>query len=75
MTIAEGNSAFIMSKIRLLIQYAGRDIPEMSCMCFRFFSLSFRIKDTTIAGMRAKPIETTKAMKIPLAVAALYFNL
>lgn len=55
-----------MSKIMLLIQYALRFIPLMSCMCFRFFSLSFTMKLTVAAGMRAKPIEITKAIRTPL---------
>lgn len=40
-------------------------------MCFRFFSLSLRIKLMTDAGIKAKPIETTKTIKIPFADACL----
>jgi hypothetical protein len=40
----------------------------------RFFSLSFTVNDIIVAGIRAKPIETTNEVKIPPAVAALYLN-
>lgn len=49
-------------------------MPEISCMCLRFFSLSFRMKEITVEGMSAKAIETMKDIKKPLAVAALYLN-
>ena len=74
MANAEGIIALQISKIKLLVQYAGKDIPDISCMCLRFFSLSFKMKDTTTAGINANPIETTNAMKNPLAVAALCLN-
>ena len=32
------------------------------------------MKEITEAGIKAKPIETTKAMKEPLAVASLYLS-
>ena len=74
MTITEGIIPLMMSKIMLLIQYAVRDIPDINCMCFKLFSLSFNINETTTAGIKAKPMETTKAMKSPEAVAALYLS-
>ena len=49
-------------------------MPEINYWCFRLFSRSFTIKETTVAGIRAKPIDTTKAVKIPLDEAALNFN-
>ena len=36
-----------------------------------FFSLSFRIKLITAAGIKAKPMDTTNTIKMPLAEAAL----
>ena len=74
MTITEGIIPLMMSKIMLLIQYAGRDIPDISCMCFKLFSRSFNINETTTAGIKAKPTETTKEMKKPDLVAALYLS-
>lgn len=46
----------------------------MSCICFKFFSLSFKIKLITEAGIKAKPMETTNTMNTPLADAALYLS-
>ncbi len=74
MAIAEGIIPLHISKIKLLAQYAGRDMPDINCICLRFFSLSLRTKDMTTAGINAKPIETTNAMKKPLADAALYLS-
>jgi len=74
MTITDGMMAFTMSKHKLLTQYADKFMPLISCMCLRFFSLSFRMKLTTAAGIKAKPMATTKTMNTPLAAAALYLN-
>lgn len=74
MTMTDGTRLLMMSKVRLLIQYAGMDMPEIICMCFRFFSRSFRMKEMTTAGTSAKPMETTKAIKMPLADEALCFS-
>ena len=74
MTMIDGISPLHISKTRLLIQYAGSDIPDMSCICFKLYYLSLRMNDITTDGIKAKPIETTKAMKIPLAVAARCLN-
>ena len=75
MTITDGISALIISKIRFDIQYAVKDIPEMICICFRFFSLSFRINEITTEGIKANAIDTMNDMNIPLADAALFFSL
>jgi hypothetical protein len=72
--ITQGMNALIMSNNRLLIQYAVRSIPLINYMCFKFFSLSLRMKLTIDAGISAKPIETTKTMNIPLADACLCLN-
>lgn len=71
MTIALGIIALTISKHRLLIQYADKSSPLMSCIYLTFFSLSFRMKLITAAGIRAKPIDTTNTIKMPLADAAL----
>ncbi len=46
-------------------------MPDMSCWCLRFFYLSLTMNEIMVAGIRAKPIDTTKEVKIPPAVAAL----
>jgi len=70
MTMLDVISAFTISNTILLTQYATRFMPLISCMCFKFFSLSFNMKLTTAAGINANPIDTTNTMKIPLTVAA-----
>ena len=49
-------------------------MPDMSCMCFKFCSLSFRMNEMHIAGIIAKPIAMTKAMIVPLILAARYLS-
>lgn len=71
MTIALGIMLLTMSKQKLLIQYVKRSSPLISYICLTFFSLSLRIKLITAAGIKAKPIDTTNTMKIPLDYAAL----
>jgi hypothetical protein len=74
-TIADGMIDFTMSKTMLLTQYAVKLIPLTSCMCFKLFSFSFTMKETTDAGIIANPIATTNTIKNPLALFALYLNI
>ena len=72
--ITHGMIALNISKAKLLIQYADKSKPLISYICFKFFSLSLTVKLTIDAGIKAKPIETTKTINTPLAYAALYLN-
>jgi hypothetical protein len=74
MTMAEGRIPLHISKTRLLIQYAASDMPEINYMCLIFFSLSFMMNETTAAGTRPNPIDTTKAIKTPFAALALFLS-
>jgi len=44
-------------------------------MCFKLFSFSFTMKETTDAGIIENPIATTNTIKNPLALLALYLNI
>jgi len=47
-------------------QYAEIFRPDMICMCFKLFSLSFRINVIIEAGISAKAIDMMKTRVMPL---------
>ena len=65
----------IVSNNILVIQYAARLIPLITCKCLSLVSLSIRIWLTTAAGINEKPIATTNTMKIPLTGAAICLSM
>jgi len=64
-----------MSKMTLMHQYENKFIPEMTCICLRFCSLSDMIYPTIVAGKITKPIANTNRRDATdvLRSASLYF--
>ena len=59
-----GTSILSMSNSKLTIQYEHRFIPDMICMCFKFFSLSCMIAPTIKPGRRLTPTDMTNRSDI-----------
>jgi len=64
----------IISAVKLLIQYAGRFIPEISYMCLRDSSRSLRMNATITHGIIAIAIVTMNEKSNAIVVFPLYFR-